>query len=122
MHDVHCYSCSTSMEANGTYAVWTHTDRIFYKDIAKDVETKFDTSGYLKDDNRPPITGKNKKVIGMIKDELGGKIMRKCVALRQKICNAYRKTEKYKKMCVAAVGLTFDKYKVSLTNPPNWRI
>ena len=91
----------------------------FYKDIAKDVETKFDTSGYLKDDNRPPITGKNKKVIGMIKDELGGKIMRKCVALRQKICNAYRKTEKYKKMCVAAVGLTFDKYKVSLTNPPN---
>lgn len=24
----------------------------FYKDIAKDVETRFDTSGYSKDDNR----------------------------------------------------------------------
>ena len=36
---------------------------------------KFDTSGYSKDDNRPLPIGKNKKVIGMMEDELGGKIM-----------------------------------------------
>ena len=44
----------------------------FYKDIPKDVETRFDTSGYESD--RPLPIGKNKKVIGLMKDELGGKI------------------------------------------------
>ena len=44
----------------------------FYKDIANDVECKFDTSNYEVD--RPLPTGKNKKVIGLMKDELGGKI------------------------------------------------
>ena len=45
----------------------------FYKDIAGDVEKRFDTSNY--DVNRPLPTGKNKQVIGLMKDELGGKIM-----------------------------------------------
>ena len=45
----------------------------FYKDIANDVECKFDTSSY--EVNRPLPMGKNKKVIGLIKDELGGKII-----------------------------------------------
>ena len=44
----------------------------FYKDIAKDVEKRFDTSGYSKDDKRPLPIGKNKKKIGLMKDELGG--------------------------------------------------
>ena len=35
-----------------------------YRDIAKDVEKKFDTSGYSKDDNRPLPIGENKKVSG----------------------------------------------------------
>ena len=47
----------------------------FYWDIAKDVEKKFDMSGYSKDENRPLSIGKNKKVIGLMKDILGGKIM-----------------------------------------------
>ena len=34
----------------------------FYKDIADDVEDRFDTSGY--NDNRPLPVGLNKKVIG----------------------------------------------------------
>ena len=42
----------------------------FYKDIANDVEKRFDTSNY--EVNRPLPTGKNKKVIGLMKDELGG--------------------------------------------------
>ena len=41
----------------------------FYKDIADDVEERFDASGYV--DNRPLPSGKNKKVIGLMKDELG---------------------------------------------------
>ena len=46
----------------------------FYKDIADDVETRFDTSGYVPD--RPLPIGLNKKVIGLMKHELGGEIMR----------------------------------------------
>ena len=54
----------------------------FYEDIADDVERKFDTSNY--DVNRPLSTGKNKRVIGLMKDELEGKIMIKFAALRPK--------------------------------------
>ena len=54
----------------------------FYKDIANDVEKRFDTSNY--EVNRPLPTGKNKKVIGLMKDELGVKIMTEYVALRPK--------------------------------------
>ena len=54
----------------------------FYKDIANDVEKRFDTSNYEVD--RPLSTGKNKKVIGLIKDELGGRIITEFVTLRPK--------------------------------------
>ena len=54
----------------------------FYKDIANDVEEKYDTSNYVCE--RPLPMGKNKKVIGLIKDEFGGKIMIKFVGLKPK--------------------------------------
>ena len=54
----------------------------FYKGIANDVEKRFDTSNYEVD--RPLTTGKNKKVIGLMKDELGGKIITEFVTLRPK--------------------------------------
>ena len=54
----------------------------FYGDIADDVEKSFDTSNYKV--YRPLPTGKNKKEIGLMKDELGGKIMTEFVALRPK--------------------------------------
>ena len=73
----------------------------FYRDIAKDVEKRFGTSGYLKDDNRPLPIGENKKVIGVMKDELGGKIMTEFVALRANIY-AYRKTKKWRKSAAKA--------------------
>ena len=41
----------------------------FFKDIADDVEKRFDTSNY--EVNRPLPKGKNEKVIGLMKDELG---------------------------------------------------
>ena len=60
----------------------------FYKDIANDVKKWFNTSNYECD--RPFRKGKNKKEIGKMKDELGGKIMIKFVSLRSKsifLCN-----------------------------------
>ena len=54
----------------------------FYKDIAENVKKRFDTSNYTFD--RPLPTSVNKKVIGLMKDELGGDIITEFVALRLK--------------------------------------
>ena len=56
----------------------------YYKDIANDVERWFVTSNYDENDERQLPIGKNKKVIGLFKNELGGKIMTEFVALRAK--------------------------------------
>ena len=53
-----------------------------YEDIANDVENRFDTSNY--EVNRPLPMRKNKKIIGFMKDELGGKIITEFVTLRPK--------------------------------------
>ena len=57
----------------------------FYKDV-NDVDKWFDTTNIDKKINRPLLIGKNKKVIGKFKDELGGKIMIEFCPLR---ANAY---------------------------------
>ena len=54
--------------------------KYLYKDIAEEVEMRFDISNYLKNNNRLPRIGKNKKVIFMMKEELGVKIMKDFVA------------------------------------------
>ena len=54
----------------------------FYKDIACDVEKKFDTSNY--ECNGPLSIGKNKTFIGLMKDKLGGNNMTQFAALRPK--------------------------------------
>ena len=46
----------------------------FYNDIANDIEKWFDMSNYEEDDKRPLPIGKNKKVIGLFKYELTGKL------------------------------------------------
>ena len=53
-----------------------------YEDIAEDVEKKFDSSNF--EINKPLPKGKNKKVIGLMKDELGGQIMKEFVEVRAK--------------------------------------
>ena len=71
---------------------YTHTDSFimhiktddFYKDISADVDKWFDTSNFNKNDNRPLENGKNNKVLDKFKDEIGGKLMTKFVALRAK--------------------------------------
>ena len=53
-----------------------------YEDISNNVEKRFDTSNY--EVNRPLSAGKNKKLIGLMKDELGEMIMTEFAALRRK--------------------------------------
>ena len=94
----------------------------FYEDIANNVEARFDTSGYSKTDLRPLPIGLNKKVIGLMKDELGGKIMTEFVALRPKLYSykvldgsENRKCKGIKK-CFVKKTLTFGDYKACLFN------
>ena len=72
-----CYTDTDSL------VIYIKTEH-FYKDIANDVERWFDTSNYDKKDDRPLSICKNKKVIGMFKDEIGGKIMTEFCAFRAK--------------------------------------
>ena len=66
-----------------TFIIYIKTED-FFEDISNDVEGWFDTSNYDKNDKRPLPIGKNKKVPGLFKDELGGKIITEVVALRPK--------------------------------------
>ena len=56
----------------------------FYKDIADDVKKWFYTSNYSEDNKRPLPRGMKTKVMGLWKDELGGKIMIEFFDLRPK--------------------------------------
>ena len=94
----------------------------FYEDIANDVEKQFDTSNYDENDKRLLPIGKNKKVIGLFKAELSGKIMTEFVALRAKAYpylmedNSEHKKAKGTKKCVIKHELMFENYKDSLSN------
>ena len=89
-------------------------NRCTYKDIAEDVETKFETSNYILE--RPLPKGKNKNVIGVTKDELGGKIMKEFVGLRAKAQSCLiddgseDKKAKGTKKCVIKRKLKFKDY------------
>ena len=94
----------------------------FFEDINNDVERWFDTSNYDENDKRPLPIGKNKKVPGLFKDELGGKIITEVVALRPKTY-AYlmddgsdHKKAKGTKKCVIKQKLMFENYKDCLFN------
>ena len=56
----------------------------FFEDSSNDVERWFDTSNYDENDRRPLLIGKNKKIYGLFKDELRGKIITEVVGLRAK--------------------------------------
>ncbi|PFX11276.1 hypothetical protein AWC38_SpisGene25094, partial [Stylophora pistillata] len=57
----------------------------FYKDIIVDVDRLFDTSNIPKDHPSGIPSGVNKKVVGVMKDEAGGKIIEEFVGLRAKL-------------------------------------
>ena len=85
----------------------------FYKDISNDVSNEV---------NRPLPTGKNKKVIGLMKDELGGKIITEFVTLRPKtysfLTDDGREDKKAKgtKKCIIKNKIKFNDYKKCLFN------
>ena len=93
----------------------------FFKDITDDAESRFDTSNFDKNDNKPLPVG-NKKVIGMFKNELGEKIMTESCALRAKAyaCKLHNDTELKKakgtKKCVVKRELMFENYADALFN------
>ena len=83
----------------------------FYEDIQSD------KSDYDEDDKKPLAIGKNKKVIGLFKDESGGKIIKEFAGPRTKIytClidgNTEHKKTKWKKICIIKRELMFKNYK-----------
>ena len=92
----------------------------FYKDISNDLECKFDTLNYIT--NRPLPIGKNKKVIGLMKDELGGEIITEFTALRPKTYSYLTDNDKIDKKakgtktCAINKMIKFNDYKKCLLN------
>ena len=97
----------------------------FFKDIPDDLEKRSDTSNYEYNSvefDRPLSKGKNKKAIGLMKDELGGKIMTELVAIRPKIYSYLmdddsdaKKAKGTKKYVIKKI-LKFNDYKDCLPN------
>lgn len=123
MYDFH-YNYILPKYAERARLLFTDTDSLayeiqtedFYKDIAEDIQTRFDTSDYPVDHASHIKTGINKKVIGMFKDEAGGKQIEEFVGLRAKLYS-YRMDGEDHKKCkgvkkyVVKKRITHDDYK-----------
>ena len=89
----------------------------FCKNITSDVEDRLSMSGYSCSLVIPLSIDVTKKVIGLMKDELGGRIMTKFVALRPKLyvyeilSGSGDKRCKGVKKCILRKLLDFDDYK-----------
>ena len=92
----------------------------FYADIFVDVEQWLEISNY--DNNRPLPIVKNKKAIGLFKDELGGNIMKEFVGLKAKTYaylmddDTENKKAKGTKKCIIKRELIFRNYEDCLFN------
>ena len=92
----------------------------FCEDILDDVPARFNASGYCP--NRPLPLGLNKEIIGLMKDELGGKIMTEFVALRPNLYSYKKLDGSEDKKCkgikkyIVKKTLTFEDYKACLFN------
>ena len=92
MYDFH-YNYIKKKYGDKAKLLFTDTDSLmyeiktedFYKDISGDVKDRFDTSDYPPNHPSGIPTGCNKKVLGMFKDEAGGKIIDEFVGLRAKL-------------------------------------
>ena len=86
-----------------------------YKYTAKDVETRSDTSNL--ELRRPFPKAKNENLIGLIKDEFGGEIMKDFFGFRAKIFSYFKnnnnedKKKKDSKRCVKKGNFKFQDYK-----------
>ena len=96
-----------------------------YTDISAEIKKWYDTSNYEKDDNKPLPIGINKRVPGLFKDELGGKIVTEFCAIRAKTYTfavddgkklKENKKAKGTKKCVIENDLMLQDYKNALFN------
>ena len=97
--------------------------KCFFQDIFNDIERWFNIPKYDKNDKRPFPIGKNKKVSGLFKDELGGKIITEVVALRPKSYaylmddgGDHKKAKGTKKCVIKQKKLMLENYKDCLFN------
>ena len=122
MYDFH-YNYIVKKYGDKQKLMFTDTDSLayemktedFYQDINFDVSEKFDTSNYAKNHPSGIKTGCNKKVIGMMKDECGGKQMTEFVGLRAKMYSykvdeTEEKKAKGVKKNVIKKDISFDDY------------
>ena len=128
MYDFH-YNYIKSKYVDKAKLLFTDTDSLmyeietedFYKDIAGDVKDRFDTSDYPENHPSGIPTGENKKVLGMMKDEVAGKIIKEFVGLRSKLYSFVmddgRETKKCKgiKKQVVESSIRHEHYKTCLT-------
>ena len=127
MYDFH-YNYIKKLYGKNANLLFTDTDSLcyeiitqdFYKDIAMDVRDKFDTSNFAKDHPSGIEVGVNKKVIGMFKDETGGKQIEEFVGLRSKLYSYKLDNGPEEKKCkgvkkgVVKNEITFEDYKKCL--------
>ena len=124
MYDFH-YNYIKKKYGDKAKLLFTDTDSLmyeiktedFYKDISGDVKDKFDTSDYPPNHPSGIPTGCNKKVLGMFKDEAGGKIIDEFVGLRAKLYSYKMFEGKENKKCkgvkksVVKESITHEDYK-----------
>ena len=92
MYDFH-YNYIKTKYGDKTKLLFTDTDSLayeiktndFYKDINPDIEKRFDTSDYPSNHSSGIKRGLNSKVLGLFKDEAGGKQIVEFVSLRAKL-------------------------------------
>ena len=127
MYDFH-YNYIRSKYGEKAKLLFTDTDSLayevetkdFYNDIASDIVAKFDTSNFPEDHPSGIYTSANKKVVGMFKDEAGGKIIEEFVGLRSKLYSykMYEGWEEKKckgvKKSVVKKNIKFDDFKKCL--------
>ena len=132
MYDFH-YNYIKKKYGSKAKLLFTDTDSLHYeietedfcKDISEDVKDKFDTSNFPKDHPSGISVGLNKKVIGMMKDECGGKVMHEFIGLRAKLYSYKMYEGQEQKRCkgvkqsVVKNEITFKDYKACLDTQKN---
>ena len=128
MYDFH-YNYIKPKYGDKAKLLFTDTDSLmyeiqtedFYKDISGDVKDRFDTSDYPENHPSGIPTGINKKVLGMFKDEAGGKNIIEFVGLRAKLYSFKMENGEESKKCkgvkkqVVKSSITHEDYKTCLT-------
>ena len=112
MFDFH-YNYMKKKYGDNAKLLFTDTDSLmyeirtedFYDDIKGDVKDRFNTSDYPSNHPSGIPTGCNKKVLGMFKDEAGGKIIDEFVGLRAKLYSYKMYEGKESKKCKGVKSL-----------------